>query len=89
MKFPHPINASPLPSVKLDFNCPAWRKSDSQVRIHNMAKRAALLPNKDARNAYLAELAKVHKKPEFIAFFKRLMTWYWRAQRKLQRTQGQ
>lgn len=89
MRFPHPFNAVRLPDASGATNCASWSAIDEKVRVHNLAKRVAMLPNKIARNDYVAELATKHKhKPDFIVRFKRLVKWYWRAQRKLQQSQG-
>lgn len=77
---------TPLPDATGDVSCPAWRRADEMARVHNLAKRVALLPHKDARNAYVAEMAEKHRyKPEFMARFRRLVKWYWRSQRAKQR----
>jgi hypothetical protein len=89
VKFPHPITPSQLPehqglSTMGRAQRREWAHLDGKVKTHNMAKRIALLPHKDARNSYVNELAVKHH-PETIARLKRLIVWYWRAQRKLQR----
>lgn len=88
MMLPDPFNPTPLPASTEDFNCPAWRRADEKARVHNLARRLALLPHKEARADALAELAEKHRfKPDFVARFKRIVKWYWRAQRARQKQQ--
>ena len=87
MNLPHPFNASPLPPAGDGNYSPAWRRHDERARVHNLARRVAMLPNKIARNDYLQEMAKKHP-PHFLDRFRRLVRWYWQRQRQLQRAQA-
>jgi len=59
-----------------------WKRVDEKIRVHNLARKIALMAHKEARRDFVDGLEK--HKPEFIARFKRVMTWYWRSQRKRQ-----
>ena len=72
-----PAGANPAPDLVARFQA-----IDGKCRMHNMARRIAMLPHKEARNMYLGELKMA---PALIERIKRLVRWYWRSQRKKQR----
>ena len=92
VKMPDPFKANRLPTFPAGAN-PApdlvarFQAIDSKCRMHNMARRIAMLPHKEARDMYWGELkmAPASMAPALIERLKRLARWYWRAQRKKQR----
>jgi hypothetical protein len=89
VKLPDPFKTIPLVDypwngkVAPDGGSAAWIKLDGKIRVHNLARKVALIAHKDARRQMVMDLAQ-HHAPEFIERFKRLVAWYWRRQRRLQ-----
>jgi hypothetical protein len=65
----------------------AWAALDAKIKMHNMARTCAGLPNKGARNAWLGEVQK-HHGAAFAARIKKLTARYWRERNRLLAAQG-
>jgi hypothetical protein len=89
VKLPDPFKMIPLVDypwsgqVAPPGGSDAWIKLDAKIRVHNLARKVALIAHKDARRQVVTDMA-AHHQAEFIEHFKRLVAWYWRRQRALQ-----
>lgn len=89
VKMPDAFRANRLPIFPaggdVDPDClKKFKALDGKCRMHNMARRIAAMPSKDARNDYMAGLKHA---PPVIEKFKQLVRYYWRQQRKKQAAQ--
>ena len=89
VKMPDPFKMIPLVDypwsgqVAPPGGSDAWIKLDQKIRVHNLARKVALIAHKDARRQVVMDLER-HHGAVFIERFKRLVAWYWRRQRRLQ-----
>ncbi len=83
MRLPDPFKGNRFPQFPRDMD-PRDRKKllavDGKIRMHNLARYVARLPDVDSRRRYVRDMAKKHK-PPIMTRFSRLVKWYWRSQR--------
>lgn len=85
MRFPDAFKPTPLipwHGIADPDAIAKWHRLDGKIRLHNMARRVALIASKAARRGYLEELSAKHP-ADFMTRFRRCTTWYWRRQRFL------